>query len=182
MNLHQKKPPTWLVHIPGHPWVLGQATGTLDHKTHHGSDLGEATTFPHIVFSAPHFGAQRGGGENLPSSQIRETGMPFLTIPLHFGDGRLRSHAKRPPIGVEGLALLGGERIMDQTFADDTALYLQGTRGNMERAQKVLDIFCKASEAKINWNKSCAIWASKRNRNGSGAERWDSSGSLKEKE
>jgi hypothetical protein len=36
--------------------VLGQATGTLDHKTHHGPDSGEATTFPHIVFSAPHFG------------------------------------------------------------------------------------------------------------------------------
>jgi hypothetical protein len=56
MNLHQNKPPTWLIPIPGHPWVLGQATGTLDHKIHHGPDLGEATTFPHIVFSAPHFG------------------------------------------------------------------------------------------------------------------------------
>jgi hypothetical protein len=42
---------------PGHPWVLGQATGTLDHKTHHGLDSGEATTFPHIVYSAA-----RGGG------------------------------------------------------------------------------------------------------------------------
>jgi hypothetical protein len=46
----------WLVHIPGHPWVLGQATSTLDHETHHGPDSGEATTFPHIVFSALHFG------------------------------------------------------------------------------------------------------------------------------
>ncbi len=40
MNLHQNKPPTWLVHIPGHPWVLGQATSTLDHETHHGPDSG----------------------------------------------------------------------------------------------------------------------------------------------
>jgi hypothetical protein len=56
MNLHQNKPPTWLVHIPGHPWVLGQATGTLDHETHHGPNSREATTFPHIVFSAPRFG------------------------------------------------------------------------------------------------------------------------------
>jgi hypothetical protein len=31
--------------------VLGQATGTLTHKIHHGSDLREATTFPHILFS-----------------------------------------------------------------------------------------------------------------------------------
>jgi len=57
LNLHQNKPPTWLVHIPGHLWVLGQATGTLDHKTHHGLDSGEATTFPHIVF----FAMLRGG-------------------------------------------------------------------------------------------------------------------------
>ncbi len=32
--------------------MLGQATGTLDHKTHHDPDSGEGTTFPHIVFSA----------------------------------------------------------------------------------------------------------------------------------
>jgi len=56
LNLHPKQTTKWLVHIPGHPWVLGQATGTSDHKTHHGPDSGEATTFPHIVFSAPHFG------------------------------------------------------------------------------------------------------------------------------
>jgi len=56
MNLYQNKPPTWLVHIPGHPWVLGQTTGTLDHETYHGPDSGEATTFPFIVFSASHRG------------------------------------------------------------------------------------------------------------------------------
>jgi len=32
--------------------MLGQATGTWTHLTHHGPDSGEATTFPHIVFSA----------------------------------------------------------------------------------------------------------------------------------
>ncbi len=31
---------------------MGQATGTWTHLTHHGLDLGEAITFPHIVFSA----------------------------------------------------------------------------------------------------------------------------------
>ncbi len=30
--------------------MLGQATGTLTHKIHHGLDSGEAITFPHIVF------------------------------------------------------------------------------------------------------------------------------------
>jgi hypothetical protein len=52
LNLHPKQTTKWLVHIPRHPWVLGQATGTLDHKIHHGPDSGEATTFPHIVFFA----------------------------------------------------------------------------------------------------------------------------------
>jgi hypothetical protein len=31
----------------------------------------------------------------------------------------------------------------------------------MERTQKVLDIFCKASGAKINWHKTAAIWHKK---------------------
>ncbi len=40
LNLHQNKPPTWLVHNPGHPWVLGQAMGNWTHSTHHGPDSG----------------------------------------------------------------------------------------------------------------------------------------------
>jgi hypothetical protein len=32
--------------------MLGQATGTSDHKTHHGPDLGDATTIPHIIYFA----------------------------------------------------------------------------------------------------------------------------------
>ncbi len=37
--------------------MLGQATGTWTHKTHHGPNLGEAATFPLIVFfAAPHEG------------------------------------------------------------------------------------------------------------------------------
>jgi hypothetical protein len=64
--------------------------------------------------------------------------------------------------GVKGLSLPRGGCIIEQTFMDDTAFYLQGSHMNMERTQKVLNIFCKASGAKVNWNKSAAIWASKR--------------------
>jgi hypothetical protein len=35
----------------------------------------------------------------------------------------------------------------------------------MERTQNVLDIFCKTSGAKVNWNKSAAIWANKKEKN-----------------
>jgi len=51
LNLHPKPTTRGLVSIREHPWVLGQTTGTLTHKTHHGPDSGEATTFPHVVYS-----------------------------------------------------------------------------------------------------------------------------------
>jgi hypothetical protein len=66
-----------------------------------------------------------------------------------------------PKHGIEGLTLPKGGRIRDQTFADDTALYFKGDQENLDRAQGVLEVFCKASGARINWNKSCAIWASR---------------------
>jgi hypothetical protein len=34
----------------------------------------------------------------------------------------------------------------------------------MDRAQEVLKTFCRTSGAKINWHKSAAIWASKKER------------------
>jgi len=43
-----------------------------------------------------------------------------------------------PKYGVEGLTLPRGGLIRDQTFADDTALYLQGSPANLDRAQEVL--------------------------------------------
>ncbi len=57
LNLHPKPITKGLVHIREHLWVLGQATGTLTHLTHHGPDSGEATTFPHIVFSVATCGS-----------------------------------------------------------------------------------------------------------------------------
>jgi hypothetical protein len=35
----------------------------------------------------------------------------------------------------------------------------------MDRAQGVLNLFCKASGAKVNWNKTVAIWANRRRKN-----------------
>jgi hypothetical protein len=69
-----------------------------------------------------------------------------------------------PRHGIEGLTLPKGGIIRDQTFANDTTLYLKGDQENLDRAQGVLEIFCKASGARINWNKSSAIWASRRER------------------
>jgi hypothetical protein len=55
-----------------------------------------------------------------------------------------------PKHEVEGLSLPKGGLIRDQTFADDTTLYLKGTPGNMDRAKEVLKTFCHAFGAKVN--------------------------------
>jgi hypothetical protein len=39
-----------------------------------------------------------------------------------------------PRYDVEGLKLSRGGKIRDQTFADDTALYLKGDPANLDRA------------------------------------------------
>jgi len=69
-----------------------------------------------------------------------------------------------PRYNVEGLNLPRGGRLRDQTFADDTALYLKGDQANLDKAQGVLETFYRASGAKVNWNKSVAIWVSRRER------------------
>lgn len=86
-----------------------------------------------------------------------------------------------PKHGIEGLTLPKGGSIRDQTFVDDTALYLKGDQSNMDKAQNVLKIFCKASGAKINWNKSIAIWAIRKERTWNWAGRKASNGFQREK-
>jgi hypothetical protein len=66
---------------------------------------------------------------------------------------------------VDGLTLPKGGCVQDQTFVDDTVLYLKGTQSNMDRMRTILDFFCLTSEVKINWGKSATIWASKEKRN-----------------
>jgi hypothetical protein len=72
--------------VNSHSGVLGQATGILDHNTHHGPDSGEATTFPHIVFSA----TLRGG---------------YIQMALFPGTPKLESRncPEIVPVGVPGL-------------------------------------------------------------------------------
>ncbi len=93
LNLHQNKPPKWLVHIPRHPWVLGQATGTLDHKIHHGPGSGEAATFPHVVFSATLHG---GYIQMALFSRDSQVGVPKLSRNcLGWSPGTLGTHNSR---------------------------------------------------------------------------------------
>ncbi len=84
---------------------------------------------------------------------------PYLFI---FATDILGYMMADPKHGVEGLSLPKGSLIRDQTFVDDTTLYLQGSRSNMDKTQDVLKLFCQESGAKINWHKSATIWASKK--------------------
>jgi len=89
-------------------------------------------------------------GSTFPLARSVRQGCPFSPYLFILATDVLGHMLDDHRFGVEGLALPRGGKITDQTFADDTALYLQGMRENMERVQKVLDIFCKASGAKIN--------------------------------
>jgi hypothetical protein len=65
-----------------------------------------------------------------------------------------------PTYGIHGFALPSGSIFRDQSFADYTALYLKGTYDNLERTSKMFFFFCTTTNAKVNWKKSSAIWAS----------------------
>ena len=70
-----------------------------------------------------------------------------------------------PSYGIQGLQLPNGTILRELLFADDTALFLSGSKSNLDRTLRVLEIYCEASGAKINWAKSKAIWASDNTRN-----------------
>jgi hypothetical protein len=60
---------------------------------------------------------------------------------------------------IKGLKLPGnvGE-IIDQEYADDTNMYLEGSLENLNNTKGALEIYTLDSGTQINWNKSQAIW------------------------
>ncbi len=66
-----------------------------------------------------------------------------------------------PKHEIKGPHLPKGRCVWDQTFTNDTALYLKGSPSNLSKARAVLELFCLPFGAKVNWGKSAAIWASK---------------------
>lgn len=72
--------------------------------------------------------------------------------------------------GIIGLTLPDDSNVRIQSFADDTALFLRGSPHNLQRAFGVLEKFCEASGAKLNWDKSYAIWAPDKERDWSWGE------------
>lgn len=90
--------------------------------------------------------------------------MPLTPYLFIIGTDVLGHMLEDPMYTIKGLNLPRAGKIRDQTFTDDTTLYLKGDPENLDKTQGVLEILCKASGAKINWKKFAAIWASKRER------------------
>jgi hypothetical protein len=103
-------------------------------------------------------------GSSFPLARSVRQGCPLAPYLFILATDILGHMLEDQRFGVKGLSLSRGGHILEQTFADDTALFLQGSRANMDKAQEVLNTFCKASGAKINWKKTAAIWANKRTR------------------
>jgi len=100
-------------------------------------------------------------GPDFPLERSVRQGCPLAPYLFILATDVLGYLMADPKYEVEGLSLPKGGFIRDQTFADETTLYLRGTTNNMDKVQRVLKIFCRASGAKINWHKSTAIWASR---------------------
>lgn len=107
-------------------------------------------------------------GKKLPKFKVERSvrqGCPLAPYLYLFISDVLAYMVNDDSYGIVGLRLPDDSLVRIQCFADDTALYLKGTRENMQRAFKVIELFCAASGAKLNWNKSSAIWVSHLPRN-----------------
>jgi hypothetical protein len=58
-----------------------------------------------------------------------------------------------PFYGVCGLVLPTNDKLRDQSFANDTTFYLEGTIDNLKKANQVVSLLCIIVSAKMNWRK-----------------------------
>jgi hypothetical protein len=61
---------------------------------------------------------------------------------------------------VEGLTLHDGSILRDLFFVDDTTLFLNGSRKNLQHAFHFINLLCEGFGTWINWHKSCIVWTS----------------------
>jgi exonuclease III len=87
---------------------------------------------------------------------------PYLFLLTVDVLGQMLQH---PECGVKGLKLPDNTSITNQMFADDTLLFLDGTKDNMDKALNVINRFGAASGAKLNLHKSVGLWLSQHERN-----------------
>ena len=56
---------------------------------------------------------------------------------------------------------ISGQDTLDSEFADDIALYVDGTLTNLQQVEGALLQFCTTFGANLNWEKTIAFWVFK---------------------
>lgn len=91
-------------------------------------------------------------GRRLPKFKVQRSvrqGCPLAPYLFLFISDVLAYMMNDQRYGILGLRLPDDSTVRVQCFADDTALFLKGTRDNMQRTFTVIELFCAASGAKI---------------------------------
>jgi hypothetical protein len=100
-------------------------------------------------------------GQDFRLAKLVKQGCPLAPYLFILAMDVLCHMLDNPKHKIDGMHLPKGRYVRDQTFADDTALYLKGSSSNLSKVRAVLELFYLASGAKINRGKFAAIWASK---------------------
>lgn len=111
-------------------------------------------------------------GESSPAFSLGRAvrqGCPLAPY-LYLMVADVLGHMLQDPMhGIQGLRLPDGNHCLEMLFADDTTLYLSGTKQNLDAAIRVINLYCSAFGSKVNWSKTYIIWSSGTNVHGAGA-------------
>ena len=100
-------------------------------------------------------------GPSIPLCKSVRQGCPLAPYLYLFISEAFSFFLNRPDAGIRGLVVPHAcKDLLDSMYADDTMLYLQGNDANLQQAENRIELFCKASGGKINWNKSRGFWVS----------------------
>ena len=100
-----------------------------------------------------------GKGSSFQLTRSVRQGCPMAPFLFLMYAEAMSTFLRSEIVGIQGLSLPNtDECLVDSEFADDTALYVKGTRENLHRVEHALTIFCLGLGAKINWNKIVAFW------------------------
>ena len=104
-----------------------------------------------------------GGGKekSLWLSQSVRLGCPMAPFLFLFFAEAMSAYLTSGKAGIKGLCLPNNSGdLVDSEFADDTTLYIHGTKENLCRVTKALEKFSLGSGARLNWKKTVGFWVS----------------------
>ena len=99
-----------------------------------------------------------------PAFQLQPSvrqGCPLAPYLYLFVTEAFSAYLQAPTNGLRGLPIPNATKdLMLSEYAGDTVLFLQGDEENLQRAEHLVEDFCQAAGAKINWNKTQGLWFS----------------------